>query len=110
MFNLNVLQTNDAGDISLDEIAIVAQAGNEIQFPEFVIVWGQFWRKERYDALMKNRWFTDLYLSPIAAEAVKNTSDYLNLTGDTITENSQYPDGSWHTFIANRCDGQPTIC
>ncbi len=29
VFNMNVLQSNNAGDVSLDAIAVVAQAGSE---------------------------------------------------------------------------------
>jgi hypothetical protein len=39
---MNVMQTNSAGDVSLDAIAVMAQAQNEnIEHPEIIVeVWG----------------------------------------------------------------------
>lgn len=43
-------------------------------------------------------------------DAVFQICDALDLTGDPVTEDRQYPDGTWTTDETDPCDGQPNWC
>jgi hypothetical protein len=120
VFNMNMLQSNDAGDISLEGIAVMAQAQDESsdpnpnhivnQFEDMVWFHGSYWERGRYDALMKNRWYTDFYFNPYVAEDFKDAYDYFNISGDPVNDSVQNPDGSYSQVMTDRCDGQPAFC
>ena len=99
VFNMNLLQSNNAGDISLESIAVMAHAQREDN--EWISKYWALLSVTNPDAFKALVWLAD---------EVYGLSDALNLTGRPVTKDRQYPDGSWTTDIIDQCDGQPTRC
>ncbi len=49
MFNMNLLQGNSVGDVSLDDIAVMAQANGESAWDAFKQGISDWWNSEIYD-------------------------------------------------------------
>ncbi|MGQ1947701.1 hypothetical protein ACT3CD_11445 [Geofilum sp. OHC36d9] len=106
IFNMNVLQSNNAGDLSLEAIAVMAQAQDELSgvVPSYEA------EQQRLKDLMSNEWYTDFYMPAWLAECTLSICDDLDITGDPVYVDEQYPNGEWHTVLENECDGQPSFC